>query len=201
MRARSTIAVCALILIPAAAAAQHDGAGGAARPPAHTPPREAAQYDFLIGHWELAVRPQASGLAQRIHGTPRILGTWKAWRAFDGFGIEDELRLVDGSGNPLSLTHTFRVYDVAARGWSQTTLDVYRGRFTAATAEWRDREMLLTSRGTDQEGRAYVSRTRFHDITPTGFRFQQDRSLDDGRTWNEAVLRIEARRVAATAPR
>jgi hypothetical protein len=30
---------------------------------------------------------------------------------------------------------------------------------------------------------------------------QQDRSLDDGKTWTEAVLRIDAKRVATTAPR
>jgi hypothetical protein len=115
--------------------------------------------------------------------------------------VEDELRLMDGSGNPLSLTHTVRVFDATGRRWAQTALDVYRARFSTATAEWRDGEMQVTSRGTDPEGRAYVSRTRFHDITPTGFRMQQDRSLDDGRTWTKAVLRMEATRVAAIAPR
>jgi hypothetical protein len=194
----------ALILsltLPATAVAQHAGGSRTAAPPVHTPPADAAQFDFLIGQWEVVARPQATGLAQRIHGAPRILGSWKAWRAFDGFGVEDELRLMDGSGNPLSLTHTVRVFDATGRRWAQTALDVYRARFSTATAEWRDGEMQVTSRGTDPEGRAYVSRTRFHDITPTGFRMQQDRSLDDGRTWTKAVLRMEATRVAAIAPR
>jgi hypothetical protein len=44
-------------------------------------------------------------------------------------------------------------------------------------------------------------RSRFHAITPTSFRFQQDRSSDNGRTWADGVLKIEAKRVAATAPR
>lgn len=202
MMIRSALVLALLLPGPSLVMAQqHSGGAAAAAAPVHTPPREAAQFDFLIGQWELTVRPQASGLAQRVHGTPRILGTWKAWRAFDGFGIEDELRLTDGSGNPMSLTHTMRLYEAGARRWGQTTVDVYRGRFTTATAEWLNNQMSLTSRGTDAEGRAYVSRTRFYDITPTSFRFQQDRSLDDGRTWDEAVLRIEARRVAAAAPR
>jgi hypothetical protein len=76
-----------------------------------------------------------------------------------------------------------------------------RGRFTSAGAEWRDGAMVVTSQDTDPEGRPALLRTRFHGITATGFRVQQDRSLDGGRTWNEGVLRIEAKRVAATAPR
>jgi hypothetical protein len=178
--------------------AQHTVAGGT--PPSRTAPREATQFDFLVGQWELDVRVPATGLAQRIHGTPRILGTWKAWRAFDGWGIEDEMRLMDASGNPMNLLHGLRVYDAAAHGWSCTGLDVYRARFTSSTAEWGDGTMTLTGRGTDAEGRAQVTRTRFSDITPTSFKWRQERSTDDGRTWTEA-LRLEAKRVAATAPR
>lgn len=193
MRARSFAALLALLAVPRVAVAQHGGAAPA-RPPVHTVPGEATQFDFLVGQWELVVRPQAMGLAQRIHGAPRLAGTWKAWRALDGWGIEDELRIVDGSGNPVSLAHAVRVFDADGRHWSQTTLDVYRARFTSATGEWRDGQMQLVSQGTDADGRAYVQRTRYYDITAKSFRFQQDRSYDDGRTWDEAVLRIEARR-------
>jgi hypothetical protein len=61
--------------------------------------------------------------------------------------------------------------------------------------------MRIDASGTDADGRAFVSRSRFHDIGPSGFRFQQDRSYDDGRTWTEGHLRIVAKRVAAIAPR
>lgn len=189
----------ALLVMPSALRAQHTRA--AASMPSSAAPREAAQFDFLVGEWEISVRPQATGLAQRIHGVPRLAGTWKARRGLDNWGIEDEMRIVDGSGNPMSLAHTVRVFDAGARRWSQTTLDVYRGRFTAGTAEWTNGEMVLSSRGTDQEGRAYLNRTRFYEITPTSFKWQQDRSFDEGRTWTEAVLRIEARRTAAAATR
>jgi hypothetical protein len=101
---------------------------------------------------------------------------------------------MDGSGNPTSLSHAVRVYDAANRRWSQTALDVYRGRFAQATGEWKDGAMVLTGSGSDAEGRAYITRTRYYDISPAGFKSQQDRSYDDGRTWEEAVLRIEAKR-------
>lgn len=199
MSARSVLLSFALLVAPAAGAAQH---GTASSGPVTTAPREATQFDFLLGQWELTVRvPGPGGLAARLHGTPRLTGTWKAWRGFDGWGVEDELRIVDGSGNPVGLSHAVRVFDAAGRRWSLSTLDVYRTRFTSGTAEWKDGEMRVTSRGTDLEGRAYVSRSRFYEITATGFRFQQDRSLDDGRTWTEGTLRIEAKRVAAAAPR
>lgn len=195
MVTKRSIAFMAVTVLPGAVAAQHAPAPrSTSAAPVHVAPAEAKQFDFLVGEWEVVVRPKASGLVQRIHGAPRILGTWKAWRALDGWGIEDELKLMDGSGNPTSLNHAVRVYDAAAKRWNQTWLDVYRGRFTTATAEWRNGEMVLSSRGTDQEGEPFVTRTRYYDITATSFKFQQDRSYDDGRTWDEAVLRIEAKR-------
>jgi hypothetical protein len=126
---------------------------------------------------------------------PRFPGTWKAWRALDGWGIEDEIRLTDESGNPRALTHTVRVYDAVARHWKLSSLEVYRPIFQSGTAEWRGGEMHLTGRGTDTDGRAYLSRTRFHAISPTSFRFQQDRSYDDGKSWTEGFVKIEATRL------
>jgi hypothetical protein len=191
---RPTLALIALLALPAAA--QHGG-----RPPSRVPPPEASQYDFLIGEWELSVEVPPPSLAARLHGTPRLTGTWKAWRALDGWGVEDELRITDQAGNPLSLNHTVRVYDGAARRWRLATLDVYRARFYSPAVEWRDGEILLRSRRTDSDGRELLSRTRIFDIGEDRFRFRQDLSYDGGRSWEEGTLRIEARRLAATAPR
>ena len=77
--------IAAMIALPPTALyAQHGGAS----PSIATPPREATQFDFLIGQWDLVAKPAATTLAMRIHGAPRFVGSWKAWRAFDGFGIE-----------------------------------------------------------------------------------------------------------------
>lgn len=201
-RPHATLLALALVIglaTPSILRAQHEEERP--RTPAFAAPREAAQFDFLIGQWELVVRPKVSGLAARIHGSPRLLGAWKAWKAFDGFGIEDELRIIDASGNPTSLSHTLRAFDPTARRWTMTTLDVYRTRFSTATAEWRNGEMVSTAGSTDSEGKPMLVRARFYGITPTNFRYQQDRSSDGGRTWNEGVLKIEARRVAPTVAR
>lgn len=198
MSRRLLIAFTLVIACALPARAQH---GGGAPRVQSAAPAEAAQFAFLIGQWELTVTPKATTLAAKLHGQPKLLGTWKAWQAFDGFGIEDELRIVDGSGNPMAFAHATRFYDRTKDRWTQQSLDVYGGRYTSATGEWKDGEMWLRSVGRDPEGNPYVQRTRFYDITATSFKYQTDRSTDGERSWETAVLRMDARRVAPTAPR
>jgi hypothetical protein len=195
----STLAFIAAFSLPGVLTAQH-GTGGAARP-AVAPAKEAAQFDFLIGQWELVVTPKTAGLAARIHGAPKLVGTWKAWRAVDGFGVEDELRILDRSGNPTALSQALRVYSPTERKWVVTGIDAYRGKTSGSSGEWKNGQMVMSGQGTDEEGKAYITRTRYYDITGGAFKYQQDRSFDNGRTWDEGTLRIEAKRVAATAAR
>ena len=195
--ARSAAASVALLALPSIAVAQH---GGGAEPSANVPPQEATQFDFLVGQWDLVVKPTVNTLAARIHGVPKMLGTWKAWRALDGWGVEDELRITDAAGNPRSLNHAVRFYDATAKRWRTSGLDVYRGVFSNSTAEWKAGAMTTMGAGADGDGKAYVSRARYTDITPTSFRFSQERSYDSGSTW-DGTLQIDAKRVAAAAPR
>jgi len=197
MRVRTTAGLA--LLLPTLALAQH-AASGSGRP-ALTPAREASQFDFLIGQWELVVTPKVNSLAAKIHGAPTFVGTWKAWRAVDGFGVEDETRIVDRSGNPTALGQALRVYNANERRWVMTSIDAYRGKATSATGEWKGTEMVITGQGADEEGKPLQTRTRFFDITPTSFKYQQDRSSDGGKSWDEGILRIAAKRVAASAPR
>ena len=197
MRVRSLVCCVLLAASPVVGWAQHGGA----QTPDTKPPREAAQFAFLIGQWELTVKPKATTLATRIHGVPTMHGTWKAWRAFEGWGIEDELRIVDAAGNPRVMTHFSRVYDPAARRWNVAALDVYRATFTLSSSIWNGTSMQSTTPGTDADGRAYLTRTTIRDVTPTSFRYQQDRSTDGGKSWVERFLVIEAKRTASVAPR
>lgn len=187
-----------LVGVPLSLSAQHNAKAAL---PATTPSAEASQFDFLVGQWDLSVRPKVPGLAARIHGSPKLLGTWKAWKALDGFGVQDELRIVDGSGNPNALSMAVRVWSGAERKWVVTTVDAYRGRVSGATASMANGEMQLMGRSTDATGKGTLSRSFFRAITPASFRFVQDRSSDDGKTWDEAVLVIEAKRVSANAAR
>ncbi len=191
-----TIAAVGLtVLAPSGTGAQQPARPS---PPANTPAREAAQFDFLVGQWELEVTPKVSSLAARIHGAPRLLGSWKGWKALDGHGIEDELRIVDRSGNPTALSLAVRVWNAAERRWVVSSTDAYRARVTQATAQWDGTVMSLVGTA---DGGMLRTRSRFSAITPGTFRFEQDRSEDGGKTWQERALVIQARRVAAVAPR
>ena len=192
-RLRPFLAAAALLAGVANGHAQQGGAPVA--------PPEVAQFDFLIGQWDIEANPKVSGLVAMIHGTPHLLGTWKAWRAFDGFGVDDEVRIVDGGGNPVNLSRTLRVYDAKARRWAIESLDVYGARFSAATGSWQGGEMRVSSSGSMPDGKAYQSRTRYYEISADHFTLRQDRSYDNGATWDEGTLTINARRVAAKAQR
>ena len=197
MRVASIVVAATLAVAPLAARAQHGGAQEASA----RPPREAGQYDFLVGQWSLVVTPKVSGLVAAIHGVPKMRGTWKAWRALDGWGVEDELRIVDESGNPRALTHSLRTYDPASSRWLLAAVDAYRHRVTQAAATWSGAEMVSAGQGVDGDGKSYASRARISRVTPTSFRYQLDRSYDGGRTWDEAYLVIDATRTSAVAPR
>jgi len=195
---RTALLAATLIALSTPALAQHGGGGSGT--PALAPPAEASQFDFLVGQWDLVARPAATTLATRIHGVPKLVGSWKAWRAFDGWGIEDELRLTDASGNPRTLSHSLRVADATTRTWKTTSLDAYRTSFSTSVGEWKEGEMRTSASGTDAEGKGFMSRSRYVDIKPASFRFVQERSTDDGKTWTE-TLRIDAKRISATATR
>ncbi len=164
-------------------------------------PAEAAQFDFLVGQWELEVTPKVSGLAAMIHGAPKLVGSWKAWKAFDGHGLDDELRIVDASGNPMSLSHAQRIFDARSKRWLVSGLDVYRARFGSSSGVWQDGEMRLAGSGQTNDGKPVLTRTRFMDISADRFKMRQDRSYDNGASWEEGALTIVAKRMSRKASR
>lgn len=189
--------VLSLVLAVAGIAhAQHGAASASA-----TAPAEAAQFDFLVGQWELEVSPKVGGLAAMIHGAPRLVGSWKAWKSFDGHGLDDELRIFDASGNPTALNHSQRIFDAKTKRWLVSGLDVYRARFGSSSGQWQSGEMLLEGSGQNAEGKPMLTRTRFLEISADRFKMRQDRSLDNGASWDEGALTVVAKRVSRKAVR
>lgn len=155
---------------------------------------EARQFDFLVGQWQVSGEVKASGPMALIHGQPKLAGTWKAWRTADGLGVEDDLMLTDRSGTPLSNVHFNRSFSREANQWVITGRDAYKGALPPATARRHADEMLMTSSGTTPDGKPYRNRTHYQAITPAGFRMVQDRSYDEGKTWDTEAIRLDVRR-------
>ena len=176
-------ACCAIGLSAASAA----GAVAVAAP-------EARQFDFLIGQWPVSGEVKTSGLVALIHGRPKLVGSWKAWRVADGHGIEDELTLTDPAGNPSSAVHYMRTFSREENSWKITGRNITTGSAPPATARWQGDEMLMMGNGTSPEGKRYRSRTHFAAITAVSFRVVQDRSYDEGKTWEAAVVTLDVRR-------
>ena len=178
-----------LAIIPFGAFAQND-----------TSPTDAAkQFDFLLGQWELDVHVKTSGLAAMIHGTPQLSGTWKAWRAVDGRAIEDELRIVDASGNPLTLDRVLRFYAAGEKSWKMIGIDLHQNRTHESVGQFQDGQMRVESHSTDAQGKQTMTRSRYVDIAADAFRLLQERSVDGGTTWEEGPISIDAKRIAAQA--
>ena len=158
---------------------------------------EAHQFDFLVGQWELSGAIKVSGLVALIHGQPKLAGSWKAWRKADGSGIEDDMKLTDASGNPTTSVHFRRTFSSGENCWKITGNDANRGILEPATGRWQGDQMLVMGSGTSHEGKRYQTRTHYLAITPASFRMVQDRSFDDGKTWDDAVVTLNARRTGS----
>jgi len=153
------------------------------------PPPQSSQFDYLLGDWTF------SAVWRTPNGERSGGGTWKAHKAFDGFGIVDEWRVIDSSsGITTYLGATVRIYSPGKRRWEMRYLNAFAGTWHEQYAEWRDAEMHLWWSGTDQLGE-FQMRVVYYDITQDSFRWKADRSYDGGVTWIDNWLTMEVTRV------
>lgn len=176
-----------LVCAPLAALAQSPQAASA----------PAQGFDFLLGDWRVEVQVKVSGLAAWIHGAPKLVGTLKARRTAQG--IEDELAIVDASGNPRGSNRTQRRFDAAAGKWSISNADTYHARQGRAQA-WQDGGEMRVEGSYTEDGKTTLTRSRYYAIGAGSFRFRQDRSYDQGASWDENVFAFDASRTAAAPP-
>lgn len=184
MRRRTFVTLA--VLLPLAALAQERAADSPAN-----------GFDFMLGTWSLDVRVKVSGLAALIHGAPKLSGTLKVRRTPEG--LEDELAVVDASGNPRSTSRSRRVYDAASGRWNIRNTDAYHVRQGSAQGRQEAGEMRVDGSYTEGD-ETTLTRSRYFAITADTFRFTQDRSRDNGATWDEGVFAYDARRVAVATP-
>lgn len=138
-------------------------------------PPETAQLDFFIGTWEVRVLNQDPG-------TPPI-GRSHAYYVMDGFAIQDEWRSLGPNGNVTFRGVSLRSYDVVNKNWSITWSMINLSGHTIIEAKMEEGELVSTGKGIDHQGLAFLERYRYYDIHKEGFKFEMERSYDDGTTW------------------
>jgi len=168
---RGTLMVLAFVFLfsPTALMAQ------AAQPPV---PPEAAQFDFWLGEWD-------ASWGENLHGVNRITRRW------DRVVVEE----FDGRpGMPLE-GHSVSAYDATAKQWKQTWVD-NTGSYLDFAGGFKDGRMIL-ARAFQKDGKTIQQRMVYFDITPDSFKWNWERSLDEGKTW-QAMWEIVYTRRAKT---
>lgn len=156
------------------------------------PPDEITLFDFLIGSWSCDARvTMESSAAQEQHRAD-----WTARYVLEGHAIIDEYREMRPTGELVRFGATLRSYDSERGAWVMRWLD-------ALHATWFDLGPEDLG-GVQLENGAItfmhrlpggeLIRATFADISEHRFTWRADRSADGGRSWQEAVMVIHARR-------
>jgi len=143
-------------------------------------PKEAAQFDFLLGEWDArTTRYRSDGSELGGYG-----GTWRARHLHDARIVLDEFTARLDDGSEISYMATLRTYSLATERWEMTFLIAHQPQLiTSFSGVFEDGEMRLDGSGRTLAGQPVVARVRFFDITPRSFQWENRVSLDDGATW------------------
>lgn len=146
-------------------------------------PMETAQFDWFIGTWDSSYSFRVSPDSEQRQGP--VQGIWKAYYGFDGFAIYDDWNQVGvvGASGP-----AIRSFDPVARHWVMTYMPLNAPHASHWRMEGRfdERgELHALFESVDPQGRAFLQRVHFENITADAFRWSSDRSYDDGATWIE----------------
>lgn len=142
-------------------------------------------FDYLLGDWEFTAQNQ---------DYPEFRGRWTAVRLADG-QILDEYRVLDDKGETGYVTTTLRNYNQVAQRWELVGADAGGGLLDFGTARRVGDEMHIEQRFGVAEGKPALWRIRYYNIQADRFSWIADRSRDDGKTWVQAYMKLEARRI------
>lgn len=144
--------------------------------PAHPSPGRAGDFDFLAGRWHVRHRRRAPG----SDAWDRFEGEATCWTVLDGLGSVEELRIPARHFSGMGL----RLLDTETKRWADHWVNARRPVMGEAgqTGSFEQGAGLFSARDADEQG-AYVVLGVWDRITPTGCRWRQAVSRDDGRTW------------------
>ncbi len=151
-----------------------------------TPPKpctqpEASQFDFWLGEWELSWEGQDGQQGK---------GTNKIYRALGGCVIHENFAATDGS----LIGQSWSMYVPRTGEWKQTWVD-NQGSYLLFTGKFEDGKMELRTAPFERNGKTFISRMVFKNITENSLNWDWQRSEDNGATWVD-VWNIQYKRKA-----
>ncbi len=162
MKRPLTLFAIVLALAPGVASAQEKEAP----PPCSAP--EFAQFDFWVGEW--------NAVWEGGKGTNTIRKT------LGGCVIEENFDASGPEGNGL-VGKSVSTYDPKQGVWRQTWVD-NEGGYLDFTGGFKDGKMMFT-REAEHEGKTYIQRMVWQNITHDAFDWNWQRSVDGGKTWKD----------------
>ena len=154
-------------------------------------PPETAEFSFAIGEWACTTRGmRPDGSIQE--GLP---ATWTFHYILDGWAIQDDWVQEQPDG---SVSHgmNIRSFNPETRKWDNRWLSSGNLQWKYFESEKVGATMVMTGgAGKDGQGREFIDRNTFLEITGDSWKWRKDRSFDGGETWIEGVFFIDARRL------
>lgn len=145
-----------------------------------------SDYDLLIGTWTFKFQ------TRRPDGTfnDAIAGHWTFEKKPGGALIEDRYRPDDPS-LPMGVSlYTYRVFDSERKQW-QVIGTSSNGGAVQLGVSWSDSGSLFVI----QRAGRVLARFHYSSLEASHFKWQSDRSYDDGATWIHDFAVLEATRV------
>lgn len=147
-------------------------------------PAVAAQYDFLVGDWDVTVTMPRAGGPALVYGA-----TWRIRWVADGRVLMQEWGDPYGSGVEL------RSFNATTRRWDGRNLYAPDpGSWYENEAELRDGVMVVTTPRQAADGTTNLSREIYRPIATDRFEVRTEVSLDAGASWRPGRYSLVARR-------
>jgi hypothetical protein len=132
-------------------------------------PEAASQFDFWVGEWHCEWEDQEGNTQKSSNLVRKILNDRVIEENFDG---RPGMNLIGQS---------YSVYDVNSGKWKQTWVD-NSGEYLDFVGGMEDEKMIL-SRKAEVNGKKFLQRMVWSNITKEKFDWNWERSDDNGETW------------------
>ncbi len=155
-------------------------------------PGQLSAFAFLIGKWNCGVT-----LKQEDGSSSQLQATWEGRYILDGYVIADEYKMFDASGNLLMLGMNYRAYNSETNSWNMKWLKALSGTWLELGPQKlggvniSDSSIIFKAEFKPGE----LHRIKFSNISEEHFTWSVDISTDNGQTWKDSVMNIQANRV------